>query len=151
MSKILEFWQGMTGTVLPYALTAAPAGWMICDGAVLASGDAPTLRQKLIDDGSPYGDDGAGNPKLPDLRGEFIRGLDNGRGVDPGRALGAAQTDAFKAHQHPISTVYNAGNGGTPQLTWGDGTGTVTELNASSIGGDETRPRNVAMNHIIKT
>lgn len=154
MSKILEFWQGMTGTVLPYALTAAPAGWMICDGAVLASGDAPTLRQKLIDDGSPYGDDGAGNPKLPDLRGEFIRGLDNGRGIDTGRALGTAQADEVKAHGHSIYRGLNNAvvlpSAGNSAATMGPNVGD-TEMPTAETGGPETRPRNVAMNHIIKT
>lgn len=151
MSKILEFWQGMTGTVLPYALTAAPAGWMICDGAVLASGDAPTLRQKLIDDGSPYGDDGAGNPKLPDLRGEFIRGLDNGRGVDAGRALGTAQADEFKAHAHSWLKSNTATFGTINNLTVAGEINDAGGNSTSTEGGSETRPRNVAMNHIIKT
>lgn len=149
MSKIIGLWRGMTGTVLPYALSTAPEGWMICNGAALTPGTADTLRQRLIDDGNPYGTADA-DPLLPDLRGEFVRGLDASRGVDPGRALGSTQTDDVKAHQHGISSVYNSSTGGTPSLTWGDGTGTTVELNSGSVGGAETRPRNVAMNYIIK-
>lgn len=155
MSKVLEFWQGMTGTVLPYALATAPTGWMVCNGAVLASGDAPTLRQKLIDDGSPYGDDGSGNPKLPDLRGEFVRGLDGGRGIDTGRALGSAQADDFRSHLH--GNRYSTTTGGTANGISGASNFafpsdlTLSNDATSEVGGAETRPRNVAMNYIIKT
>lgn len=152
MSKILEFWQGMTGTVLPYALATAPTGWMVCNGAVLASGDAPTLRQKLIDDGSPYGDDGSGNPKLPDLRGEFVRGLDGGRGIDTGRALGSAQADEVKEHGHTVHIGFNTTTALTssPASTIGPNPG-GSSFDTAQTGGPETRPRNVAMNYIIKT
>lgn len=149
MSKVLEMWRGMTGTVLPYALGTAPSGWLICDGSALASGTADVLRDKLIADGSPYGDDGGGNPKLPDLRGEFMRGLDGGRGVDTGRTLGSWQDEEFKAHSHTekntaTSTEVSAGSGATVLSTQNtDQSGTT--------GGDETRPRNIALNFIIKT
>lgn len=56
---------------------------------------------------------GAGNGSttfnLPDLRGEFLRGWDDARGVDLGRALGSAQAAAFGQHSH-TATVANSGN-----------------------------------------
>jgi len=114
--------------------------------------------------------------RLPDLRGEFIRGLDAGRGVDTGRTLGSGQGDAIQRHNHylPTSTDgtganvgaaildssfdlahsinvapnpgYNAVTVGHDGSQYGDGD--------QGIAGDwaaETRPRNVAMNYIIKT
>jgi microcystin-dependent protein len=151
MSRVLELWQGMTGTVLPYALATAPSGWLICDGEALAPGVADTLRQKLIDDGNPYGVSG-GNPRKPDLRGEFIRGLDGGRGVDTGRALGSAQADEIKAHDHTVHIGFNATTALTasPASTIGPNPG-GNSFNTAQRGGTETRPRNVAMNYIIKT
>lgn len=178
MSKILEMWAGMTGTVLPFALSTAPDGWLICDGSALEPGTADNLRDKLLADGSPYGDDGSGNPLLPDMRGEFIRGLDAGRGVDVGRALGSVQAGEIQEHAHlspwtqesgspslslESSVLYHdtVGNSGGTAAGFRDltdsgnpGNNTVNGevvMSTTSTGGDETRPRNVALNFIIKT
>ena len=97
--------------------------------------------------GTTYGaGDGSTTFNLPDLRGEFIRGLDSGRGVDSGRALGSFQADEIKAHTHTVTT------GGTGSAIDGGGDrdsddGTQA---TSSFGGVETRPRNIAMNYIVK-
>lgn len=96
-----------------------------------------------------------------DLRGEFIRGLDSGRGVDAGRALGTAQNDAFETHEHFVvsssvrnnnlaatnwmSGFYNPSNSDNfkPNLS---GVNSPANIGRSSATGDtETRPRNVAL------
>lgn len=151
-TKLVEMMLGMTGTVLPYALSTAPAGWMICDGSALAAGTADHLRAALIADGNPYGESG-GDPLLPDLRGEFIRGLDNGRGVDTGRELGSAQGDANKSHQH---SLYRGSNqevilSSNADSTFGPNDAGGEEIKTTEVGDGESRPRNVAMNYIIKT
>lgn len=92
---------------------------------------------------------------LPDLRGEFIRGWDNGRGVDTGRSLLAYQLDSFAAHDHQPQGVCVAsvnedgtGNHGVSATYAAYNSKKVSET--TSVGGNETRPRNVAFNYIVR-
>ena len=78
------------GTVLYFAANIPPDGFLECDGSILSSSTYPALVTLL---GSTYGSYG----KLPDLRGEFIRGVDHGRGIDFGRILGSIQADSIQA------------------------------------------------------
>jgi microcystin-dependent protein len=137
------------GTVSYFAGDAAPSGWIVCDGTAVTELH-PDLRQHLLGQGSPFGELG-GHPLRPDLRGEFIRGWDAGRGVDPGRALGSAQADDFKSHTHPIQgQVVDgpiAGGTTTPSVVAGNRFNTTR---ADAVGGTETRPRNVALLPCIK-
>jgi microcystin-dependent protein len=133
------------GTVVAFAGSSAPAGWLMCDGTSVASATYVDLYAAI---GTTYGGN-ATNFALPDLRGEFIRGLDNSRGVDSGRALGSFQDHEVEAHTH----TGTSGDSGTDPTKEGGGRrdsddGTYT---TDSYGGGETRPRNVAMNYIIKT
>lgn len=71
-----------------------PAGWLIENGAAVSRTTYATLFAVI---GVAYGaGDGATTFNLPDARGEFDRGLDLGRGVDPGRTLGSSQGDAIR-------------------------------------------------------
>ncbi|QHF39600.1 hypothetical protein PspS34_15585 [Pseudomonas sp. S34] len=83
---------------------------------------------------------------LPDLRGEFVRGSDNNRGADPGRALLTWQDHMFAAHAH-VASVGSGNNvldgGGVPAPT-------VGSTDTSSTGGIETRPRNLSFNYICR-
>lgn len=96
----------VTGIVLPgavvhYAMQTAPDGWLVCDGAAVSRLTYPALFAAI---GTSYGaGDGVTTFKLPDLRGEFIRGWDGGRGIDGGRAFGTLQGDVIKSHSHAIS------------------------------------------------
>ena len=94
---------------------------------------------------------------LPDLRGEFVRGWDNGRGVDSGRAIATAQSDALGPHDHYLlggyATIsdYFGGSGND----YGVGVGSVdashkTATSGASGIGSETRPRNIALLYCIK-
>lgn len=76
------------GTVMHYAANSVPAGWLKCNGALLSTAAYPQLFGKI---GYTYG--GSGTLfNLPDLRGEFLRGHDDGRLVDTGRAFGSSQS-----------------------------------------------------------
>lgn len=153
-----------TGIVLPYALPTAPTGWLLCNGQALAPGTADHLRAQLIAAGNPYGVSGS-DPKLPDLRGEFLRGLDNGRGVDSGRVLGSGQAEttvrtggidslADATWTRPTPSVINPDSltnaGPTAERLLVSKAQTTTELPGTMIEMG-VRPRNVAMNYIIKT
>jgi microcystin-dependent protein len=76
------------GTVAYFANSVAPRGYVICDG----TGYSTTLYPELFTAiGYVYGGAGA-TFNVPDLRGEFVRGIDNGKGVDPVRVIGSYQT-----------------------------------------------------------
>ena len=159
------------GTVIWSARNTAPAGYLIANGDVVpnangtvqgVTADFSALFQAL---GTRYGVAG----QLPDLRGEFIRGADLGRGVDPDRVLGSNQTGATAlpttsafstsssgSHTHTYNT--NQGTGGGQG---GGGADTGSRVDNTGVGGGnhthtltggdfETRPRNVALLPCIK-
>jgi hypothetical protein len=74
-----------------YAAAITPIGWLKCNGALVSRLAYPQLFAKI---GYTYG--GAGNDfRLPDLRGEFLRGWDDGRGIDANRTLGSWQKSSI--------------------------------------------------------
>ncbi|WP_443020094.1 phage tail protein [Snodgrassella communis] len=75
-------------------MDAAPVGWLKANGAVISR----TLYANLFTAiGTAFGaGDGKTTFNLPDLRGEFLRGWDDGRGVDSGRQNGSRQGDAIR-------------------------------------------------------
>lgn len=80
---------GAPGTYLDGAYTTAPFGSLKCNGALILRADYPELFAKI---GTTYGaGDGSTTFALPESRGDFRRYLDDGRGVDPGRAIGSFQ------------------------------------------------------------
>jgi len=158
----------MTGSVQFFAMQTVPNGWLKADGSAVSRTQYANLFAAL---GTIYGTgDGSTTFNLPDLRGEFVRGWDDGRGVDSGRAFGSNQADEFASHNHNTS---NAGNHSHNITNYADGpisanlghlpydnrfTDTQSTSNAgghthsiSSTGGSETRPRNVALLPCIKT
>ena len=91
------------GAVLFTAADSAPTGWIKANGAAISRTAYAALFAAI---GTTYGvGDGATTFNLPDLRGEFLRGLDDGRGVDAGRALGSAQSSQNLDHTHTGSTA----------------------------------------------
>ena len=99
------------GAIADFAGTTAPAGWLIADGSAISR----TLYSALFSYcGTTHGaGDGTTTFNIPDCRGEFRRGLDNGRGIDTSRVLGSAQTDQMQSHKHGLN---GRGGGGTVQL-----------------------------------
>jgi len=131
------------GAVVSFAMASAPTGWLKANGAAVSRTAYAGLFAAIGTIGGVG--DGVTTFNLPDLRGEFIRGWDDSRGVDPGRALGTAQADDFKAHTHPIGANFiSAGAGGGPLA------GSTTSVYSGSTGGSETRPRNIALLACIK-
>lgn len=92
----------VTGTIVAIATTTVPSGYLKCNGSLLNVSAYPELFAAL---GRRFGgSSGNGTFRIPDLRGEFIRGWDDGRGVDNNRVLGEHQNESFKRHSHSGST-----------------------------------------------
>ena len=103
--------------------------------------------------------------RLPDLRGEFIRGFDNNREVDDGRVFGSSQADAMQGHRHAFSSTgagygFNTAGGveGVDSGPWtvaafsaSIGDPTTDGTNGTPRIAAETRPRNIALLYMIKT
>ncbi|MCO5412845.1 phage tail protein [Ralstonia mojiangensis] len=122
--------------------TVPPYGWFKANGAAVSR---VTYKELYAVIGTAFGaGDGSTTFNLPDLRAEFLRGWDDGRGVDAGRGLGTFQADDFRAHSHTVpNDIVFSGNGtafpGGPYGVNFSGRFTGTS------GGAETRPRNIAM------
>ena len=150
-----------TGTVVFGAYQAAPDGWLVCDGSSHPVATYPNLHAAI---GNTFGGD-ATNFNVPDLRGEFIRGWDDGRGVDPGRGFGSAQGDAIRnitgsVGQQSNRNCFDGGTGAFYLIGGGNSAAAETanpspnllEFDASRVvpTAPENRPVNVALLPIIK-
>ncbi|WP_311230673.1 phage tail protein [Escherichia coli] len=80
------------GVPVPWPSATPPTGWLKCNGAAFSAEEYPELAKAYPTN------------KLPDLRGEFIRGWDGGRGIDGGRILLSCQSFAFQDHAHALPT-----------------------------------------------
>lgn len=97
-----------SGTVAYFAGRNAPAGWLKANGAAVSRTIYADLFAVI---GTTYGaGDGRTTFNLPDIRGEFVRGWDDGRNIDRGRALGSNQSDNIAEHRH--ATGWRAGSRG---------------------------------------
>jgi microcystin-dependent protein len=191
------------GTIMPFAgdSSSIPAGWLLCDGSALNPNNYLALATVL----KTYWGDGTNDTdpltsfNIPDMRGAFLRGVDNGKGYDSDRDLGSYQDDDFAAHNHNgyMDPAGNHGHSastntrhrhkiteddgsttedsnGVVSLLWDDddsfkrtlytdyqgstknpvsvvanGTHTHT-VRVGYRGTTETRPKNMAVNYIIK-
>ena len=147
------------GAVNFFATAACPAGWVMANGATVARASFPELFAAI---GIEFGaGDGSTTFGLPELRGEFLRALDSGRGVDTGRALGSAQPNDWKtfsvnntgggssAYSHDVGLIPKNG----PNLTPLFGGAWIAPAGLMSFQWDSTseiRPRNVALLACIK-
>lgn len=145
------------GSIITLAHPNCPAGTLPADGRLLEQTTYQALYQAL---GQIYGGDNT-QFRLPDLRGEFIRGFDNGRGVDADRSFGNRQGDQTSKHKHVINwgesygegfgrtnTHNHIGSASTDYDNYHYFTNDGTDYNGFSnngVIGDETRPKNVAL------
>ncbi|WP_437601717.1 phage tail protein [Escherichia coli] len=147
------------GAPVPWPSETPPTGWLKCNGAAFSAEEYPELAKAYPTN------------KLPDLRGEFIRGWDDGRGIDAGRALLSLQAGMLEKHRHivvandgydtkdewELATIfkktYTQGRGLDATNTGGSLIPSPTLHSRGSIGntgGSETRPRNIAFNFIVR-
>ncbi|EJW0683890.1 tail fiber protein [Escherichia coli] len=144
------------GVPVPWPSATPPTGWLKCNGAAFSAEKYPELAKAYPTN------------KLPDLRGEFIRGWDDGRGVDSGRGLLSLQSSQNLSHSHDdlgamggsavgvpgITSVYAkkyyGSNEGYQTRPAGGWSGSASGLTSLESGGNESRPRNVAFNYIVR-
>lgn len=149
------------GTIVYFAMNKAPTGFLKANFAAVSRTVYADLFAAI---GTTYGaGDGVNTFNVPEGRAEFPRGLDDGRGIDPGRVIGSWQVDSMKAHQHMTGLDHENEGGagaafGRKELTANKRTEVLDALGytsnnstlTESIGGTETRPRNVAWLCCIK-
>ncbi len=163
------------GSIVVWAggLATIPSGWLPCDGTEYTSATYPDLATAI---GSAHGGDGATSFFVPDFRGRFLRGVDEGTGRDPdaasrtqpqdgsgnaGDGVGSVQSDAFAAHAHgtainfpfnvPGAGAFGTGSHGVfDDVMFGASNGSVNAQNSSLEGGAESRPVNVYVHFIIR-
>jgi hypothetical protein len=140
------------GAVMPFAMSSAPSGWLNANGAAVLRSGGSGYADLFAAIGTTYGaGDGSTTFNLPDLRGYFVRGSGTNSDGTAAGTFGTKQADDLKSHTHPV--LYNGGvllgaspayaNGNVIQYTGGQTT-------TGATGGDETRPRNIAMLYCIK-
>jgi microcystin-dependent protein len=140
-----------TGQIISVATSTAPTGYLKCNGAAISRTTYAALFTAI---GTVFGvGNGSTTFNVPDLRGEFIRGWDDSRGVDSGRTFGSFQAQAIESHNHTVcNTASDNLNSGTFIKTFFylDPTQTSGPFGTSAVGGTETRPRNIALLACIK-
>lgn len=143
------------GAVMAFPTGIVPPGFLELDGSMQSMSIYPDLAAYL---GTKFnkGDEGAGNFRLPESRGEFLRGWDHGRGIDIGRGIGSWQADDNKAHAHTYTRVPvfgNTGGSNAAGIAADNGTQAGSSNFASYMntsGGSEARPRNLSVMWCIK-
>lgn len=150
------------GSIEYFAMEVAPAGYLKADGAAVGRTTYPDLFAAI---GTTFGTgDGETTFNLPDLRGEFVRGFDDGRNVDSGRLFGQAQGDAIRNITGTLLDVYGGWNFAATGA-FDETTSTATLIGSQYEGNygkvfldasrvvptaDENRPRNIALLACIK-
>ncbi|EEW2717209.1 TPA: phage tail protein [Escherichia coli] len=152
------------GVPVPWPSATPPTGWLKCNGAAFSAKEYPELAKAYPTN------------KLPDLRGEFIRGWDDERGVDSGRTLLSAQGDAIRNITGgfgqlrvnseinaivDVQSVSGAFYGGTSvrnninvSMTYANDRKIRQDVHFSAANvvptANENRPRNIAFNYIVR-
>ena len=163
-SEMDSNWTGLSlsgvyvGSVMAWMTGTAPDGWLIMDGSAISRTTYSDLFSVI---GSTYGDgDGTTTFNLPDTRGMFLRGVSGTSNADPdkgsrtdrgdgttGNNVGTKQGDQLKSHQHSTG-LRRDGDAFAP----GEDSG-LTSSGAyltENTGGNETRPKNIYVNWIIR-
>lgn len=148
------------GAVMGFSMGNVQPGWLECDGSVLLRSAYPDLFTAI---GTTYNQPSDTNPlqfRLPDYRGEFLRGWDHGRGVDPSRNLGTWQGWGVGPHNHYLApggntvTLQVIRSGGTDVSFMGQFDSNVSTDDLTSTqnntGFTENRPRNMSIMYCVK-
>jgi microcystin-dependent protein len=131
------------GSIIHVCMDTAPTGYLKANGALVSRTTYATLFAAI---GTTFGaGDGSTTFALPDLRGEFVRGWDDGRGVDSGRVFGSSQADQVGAHTHNVTFANNLVQSGSNTAR------AISPTATNNANSTENRPRHVALRACIKT
>lgn len=142
------------GVPVPWPSATPPTGWLKCNGAAFSAEEYPELAKAYPTN------------KLPDLRGEFMRGWDDGRGIDSGRGILTAQSHGMPSISGTFNGLFAVQQTNTEGCasvkksvntenvsTYFD-TGSVFDYTFDTSGlipaSPELRPRNIAFNYIVR-
>ena len=146
------------GSIIMHGGYNIPYGYLLCDGSEYSQSLYPGLHGIIWQNFGAT----ANTFYVPDLRGIFVRGLDEGAGRDPDSAtrtamnpgglagdyIGSIQEDSFKSHSHQYETdrvgSSNSGTGNDPAKK------DFSIVETSLTGGGETRPKNANLRYIIR-
>jgi microcystin-dependent protein len=141
-----------TGAVMPFAMNAAPSGWLAANGGeYLKTGTYAALFAAI---GTTYGETngsggtGSSHFRVPDLRGYFVRGSGTNSDGTAAGTFGAKQADDFASHAH--TTTAGANNGPMALFSGNGPAAAFQSATTGAAGGTETRPKNIAMLYCIK-
>ena len=96
------------GKISMFARSTAPSGYLKCNGAAISRTTYAALFSAI---GTTFGaGDGSTTFNIPDLRGEFIRGWDDARGIDTSRVFGSWQDGQNLSHTHDATVSSDAHN-----------------------------------------
>jgi phage-related tail fiber protein len=150
--------QVLAGSIMAYSAQTVPAGYLECDGSTLDTTQYADLFNTIA---YTYGGSGA-SFNIPDLRGEFIRGWDNSRGIDSGRTFGSSQQANVVVPRDDWGAAGPAfdpnSSGQLGRLMVASGQPEISESLESirvaatdkTITTNDTRPRNIALKYIIR-
>ena len=159
-----------TGMIAPFGMSTAPTGWLECNGSAVSRTTYSDLFSAV---GTSHGTgDGSSTFNVPDLRGEFIRGFDNGKGTDSGRTFASSQTDGIPRMRGQFGNVHGNARSFVTDIAGftnpfvGDGSSSY-RVSIEAVSGnfarvefdtarvitasDDVRPRNIALMYCIKT
>ena len=163
-----------TGSVHVMATTTVPSGYLECNGSYVSRTTYAGLFAVI---GTTWGTSSSSDFRLPDLRGQIIRGWSNTGTTDSGRTFASSQTSQNISHNHTItSTVNDSGHNhsisyavrnyyqepnnmgvgtdasaNSSDNTSSATTGITVTSTAANDGGTEARPINIAMMYVIKS
>ncbi len=139
------------GSPIPWPLPYPPIGYLVCSGAFFNKLQYPKLAE-VYPDG-----------RLPDLRGEFIRGWDDGRGVDRSRSLLSWQEGSYLVQEvyAPGDNIVAFSLNDREKLKWDVPESSNVSTRIKWIGNTHlaeghkdyigvSRPRNIAFNYVVK-
>ena len=158
-----------TGFIMSYAGARCPVGFLSADGSAYKNTDYSALSTVLYDSANSrylYGNPDSTHFNVPDLRGQFLRGLDPAgvRDLTPGRVVGSTESDSMQGHMHvygntpSINFYVGAGGAGFQTGTTYNGPNYTPSVgNPTNDGGhgnprtaSESRPKNAAVLYCIK-
>jgi microcystin-dependent protein len=145
------------------SLSTLPPGWLYCNGTAVSQASYPDLWNAI---GINFGaHPPQGQFYLPDLRGRFVRGVDDGMKRDPdadsrldmndgvttfGGLVGSVQSHALQTHVHDYQ-AFPTGQGTIASgQYWGYGTYQTSPPDPGAQVSTETRPINAYLYFIIK-